>query len=215
MKAYPPFVNFFEMSKETIVRCEKQKPRFHAFLKVWPFMLVYFCLSSGFHDIMSKKNKNWYIKKPNLIKFDRCLHPQSFDCLPLQILNLSEEVTLCPLAPVHLWLTRTLFNFYQNYDPSTWVLILRIWQATPSLQLAKSGEWVGWWGEDCIGMHKRLLLSLCTQHGAHLQFRLFPLNVHCHIPVDFAHYSRISCWQSDPRGQVHSAQRMLRGEKER
>lgn len=34
LKAYPPFVNFFEMSKETITRCEKQKPRFHAFLKV-------------------------------------------------------------------------------------------------------------------------------------------------------------------------------------
>nr|XP_029542110.1 protein ECT2-like isoform X1 [Oncorhynchus nerka]XP_029542111.1 protein ECT2-like isoform X1 [Oncorhynchus nerka] len=34
VKAYLPFVNFFEMSKETIVRCEKQKPRFHAFLKI-------------------------------------------------------------------------------------------------------------------------------------------------------------------------------------
>ncbi|KAG2462944.1 ECT2 protein, partial [Polypterus senegalus] len=34
IKAYPPFVNFFEMSKETIVKCEKQKPRFHAFLKI-------------------------------------------------------------------------------------------------------------------------------------------------------------------------------------
>uniref|UniRef100_A0A8D3DH81 Epithelial cell transforming 2 n=1 Tax=Scophthalmus maximus TaxID=52904 RepID=A0A8D3DH81_SCOMX len=34
VKAYPPFVNFFEMSKETVVRCEKQKPRFHAFLKI-------------------------------------------------------------------------------------------------------------------------------------------------------------------------------------
>uniref|UniRef100_A0A7N6ADH7 Epithelial cell transforming 2 n=1 Tax=Anabas testudineus TaxID=64144 RepID=A0A7N6ADH7_ANATE len=34
VKTYPPFVNFFEMSKETIVRCEKQKPRFHAFLKI-------------------------------------------------------------------------------------------------------------------------------------------------------------------------------------
>ncbi|KAL4608161.1 protein ECT2-like isoform X2 [Arapaima gigas] len=34
MKAYPQFVNFLEMSKETIVRCEKQKPRFHAFLKI-------------------------------------------------------------------------------------------------------------------------------------------------------------------------------------
>ncbi|GLD65344.1 protein ECT2 isoform X3, partial [Lates japonicus] len=34
VRTYPPFVNFFEMSKETIVRCEKQKPRFHAFLKI-------------------------------------------------------------------------------------------------------------------------------------------------------------------------------------
>ncbi|TRY76136.1 hypothetical protein DNTS_027384, partial [Danionella cerebrum] len=34
VKAYPPFVNFFEMSKETIVICERQKPRFHAFLKI-------------------------------------------------------------------------------------------------------------------------------------------------------------------------------------
>ncbi|KAM4769990.1 protein ECT2 isoform 4-T4 [Cyanocitta cristata] len=34
LKTYPPFVNFFEMSKEMITRCEKQKPRFHAFLKI-------------------------------------------------------------------------------------------------------------------------------------------------------------------------------------
>ncbi|KAK9401313.1 protein ECT2 [Crotalus adamanteus] len=34
VKTYPPFVNFFEMSKETITKCEKQKPRFHAFLKI-------------------------------------------------------------------------------------------------------------------------------------------------------------------------------------
>ncbi|XP_068939697.1 protein ECT2 isoform X1 [Petaurus breviceps papuanus] len=34
VKIYPPFVNFFEMSKETIVNCEKLKPRFHAFLKI-------------------------------------------------------------------------------------------------------------------------------------------------------------------------------------
>ncbi|KAM9038032.1 protein ECT2 isoform X1 [Sarcophilus harrisii] len=34
VKIYPPFVNFFEMSKETIVKCEKLKPRFHAFLKI-------------------------------------------------------------------------------------------------------------------------------------------------------------------------------------
>ncbi|KAJ8409456.1 hypothetical protein AAFF_G00228570 [Aldrovandia affinis] len=33
-KAYPQFVNFFEMSKQTIVRCERLKPRFHAFLKI-------------------------------------------------------------------------------------------------------------------------------------------------------------------------------------
>ncbi|KAM9604738.1 protein ECT2 isoform 2-T3 [Trichechus inunguis] len=34
IKTYPPFVNFFEMRKETIIKCEKQKPRFHAFLKI-------------------------------------------------------------------------------------------------------------------------------------------------------------------------------------
>ncbi|NP_001396654.1 protein ECT2 isoform 12 [Mus musculus] len=34
VKTYPPFVNFFEMSKEMIIKCEKQKPRFHAFLKI-------------------------------------------------------------------------------------------------------------------------------------------------------------------------------------
>ncbi|XP_070609748.1 protein ECT2 isoform X3 [Erythrolamprus reginae] len=34
VKTYPPFVNFFEMSKETITKCEKQNPRFHAFLKI-------------------------------------------------------------------------------------------------------------------------------------------------------------------------------------
>ncbi|KAK6195819.1 hypothetical protein SNE40_001172 [Patella caerulea] len=33
-KAYPPFVNFFEKSKETINFCDKSIPRFHAFLKV-------------------------------------------------------------------------------------------------------------------------------------------------------------------------------------
>ncbi|KAJ8274683.1 hypothetical protein COCON_G00093080 [Conger conger] len=33
-KAYPQFINFFEMSKVTIVRCERLKPRFHAFLKI-------------------------------------------------------------------------------------------------------------------------------------------------------------------------------------
>ncbi|KAJ7324350.1 hypothetical protein JRQ81_017370 [Phrynocephalus forsythii] len=34
LRTYPPFVNFFEMSKEMITKCEKQKPRFHAFLKI-------------------------------------------------------------------------------------------------------------------------------------------------------------------------------------
>ena len=34
MKTYPGFVNYFEIIKETIIRCDKEKPRFHAFLKV-------------------------------------------------------------------------------------------------------------------------------------------------------------------------------------
>lgn len=34
IKSYPNFVNYFDMIKETIAKCEKEKPRFHAFLKV-------------------------------------------------------------------------------------------------------------------------------------------------------------------------------------
>lgn len=33
-KSYPPFVNFFEIAKETLEECDRTKPRFHAFLKV-------------------------------------------------------------------------------------------------------------------------------------------------------------------------------------
>ncbi|EDO28605.1 predicted protein [Nematostella vectensis] len=32
-KVYPPFVNYFEISKETVLRCDKESPRFHAFLR--------------------------------------------------------------------------------------------------------------------------------------------------------------------------------------
>ena len=41
VKVYPPFVNYFEMTKETVVRCDRDIPRFHAFLKVigWAFGL--------------------------------------------------------------------------------------------------------------------------------------------------------------------------------
>ena len=33
LKAYPPFVNFFESVKSHILECDKKNPRFHAFLK--------------------------------------------------------------------------------------------------------------------------------------------------------------------------------------
>jgi len=33
-KAYEPFVNSFEDSKQEIIRCEETKPRFMAFLKI-------------------------------------------------------------------------------------------------------------------------------------------------------------------------------------
>lgn len=33
LKAYPPFVNFFEEMKEMLIQCDATKPRFHAFLK--------------------------------------------------------------------------------------------------------------------------------------------------------------------------------------
>uniref|UniRef100_A0A1B6CSH8 DH domain-containing protein n=1 Tax=Clastoptera arizonana TaxID=38151 RepID=A0A1B6CSH8_9HEMI len=34
VKAYPPYINFFETTKEMLVMCDQTKPRFHAFLKI-------------------------------------------------------------------------------------------------------------------------------------------------------------------------------------
>ncbi|CAH0600305.1 unnamed protein product [Chrysodeixis includens] len=34
VKAYPPFVNFFENTKEMLQSCDRENPRFHAFLKI-------------------------------------------------------------------------------------------------------------------------------------------------------------------------------------
>ena len=34
LRVYPPFVNFFDLSKEALQKCDKTLPRFHAFLKV-------------------------------------------------------------------------------------------------------------------------------------------------------------------------------------
>lgn len=34
LKTYPPFVNFYEKTKDAINNCDKIKPRFHAFLKI-------------------------------------------------------------------------------------------------------------------------------------------------------------------------------------
>uniref|UniRef100_A0A1B0CPY3 Uncharacterized protein n=1 Tax=Lutzomyia longipalpis TaxID=7200 RepID=A0A1B0CPY3_LUTLO len=34
IKAYPPYVNFFEQMKDALILCDNQKPRFHAFLKI-------------------------------------------------------------------------------------------------------------------------------------------------------------------------------------
>lgn len=34
LKAYPPYINFFEQMKEALVQCDTQNPRFHAFLKI-------------------------------------------------------------------------------------------------------------------------------------------------------------------------------------
>lgn len=34
LKAYPPYINFFEQMKATVIQCEQKKPRFQAFLKL-------------------------------------------------------------------------------------------------------------------------------------------------------------------------------------
>jgi hypothetical protein len=33
LKAYPPYINYFEEMKEVLTKCDQNKPRFHAFLK--------------------------------------------------------------------------------------------------------------------------------------------------------------------------------------
>lgn len=34
VQAYPPFINYFETMREKLAKCDLDKPRFHAFLKV-------------------------------------------------------------------------------------------------------------------------------------------------------------------------------------
>ena len=34
VKAYPPYINFFEDSKQILHKCDQANPRFHAFLKI-------------------------------------------------------------------------------------------------------------------------------------------------------------------------------------
>ena len=34
LKAYPPYINFFEQMKATVIQCVQNKPRFQAFLKI-------------------------------------------------------------------------------------------------------------------------------------------------------------------------------------
>ncbi|KAL0850064.1 hypothetical protein ABMA28_011962 [Loxostege sticticalis] len=34
LKAYPPFINFFENTKDMLQQCDRENPRFHAFLKI-------------------------------------------------------------------------------------------------------------------------------------------------------------------------------------
>jgi hypothetical protein len=38
LQAYPPYVNFYEDSKKMLIECEKNTPRFYAFLKVRSFL---------------------------------------------------------------------------------------------------------------------------------------------------------------------------------
>lgn len=39
--SYPPYINFFEKTKEMIIECDNRYPRFHAFLKVMYFYTIY------------------------------------------------------------------------------------------------------------------------------------------------------------------------------
>lgn len=34
VKAYPPYVNYYENTREELIKCDQTMPRFHAFLKI-------------------------------------------------------------------------------------------------------------------------------------------------------------------------------------
>lgn len=50
LKAYPPFINFFEEMKEMLTQCDANKPRFHAFLKACQTRPE--CGRQGLQDLM-------------------------------------------------------------------------------------------------------------------------------------------------------------------
>lgn len=50
LKAYPPFINFFEEMKEMLIQCDANKPRFHAFLKACQTRPE--CGRQGLQDLM-------------------------------------------------------------------------------------------------------------------------------------------------------------------
>ena len=58
VKYYPNFVNYFEKTKEILMRCDKTKPRFHAFLRVSLFCLVFIQLSLCFLMVLASWGGN-------------------------------------------------------------------------------------------------------------------------------------------------------------
>ncbi|CAG2211731.1 ARHGEF31 [Mytilus edulis] len=64
MKAYPPFVNFFEQTKETIAKSDKTNPRFHAFLKV-TYCLIGLRYERRFNVIIDIQTKTFKVQDSN------------------------------------------------------------------------------------------------------------------------------------------------------
>ena len=62
-KSYPQFVNYFDMAKETVKKCDEERPRFHAFLKV--FTYISRCIT-----ILSKHN---FLSVPLKIALDKLI----------------------------------------------------------------------------------------------------------------------------------------------
>ncbi|OAD47055.1 Protein ECT2 [Eufriesea mexicana] len=86
VKAYPPYVNFFENTKEMLDQCDQNKPRFHAFLKVCQTKPE--CGRQSLKELLIKPVQ----RLPNILKHTSKNNPDH-SALELSISSIKEVMT--------------------------------------------------------------------------------------------------------------------------